>query len=289
MKKGIVIFAIGHPNYYYMAENLAASLLSNGIKQAGISVCLICDNRRKIRYPDLFTDILLLKNEDFMVDEKIVFNNVTVKIYDLSPYDITMKLDADLIWLGGRPVDKLFNRLKDVDFTFSNFGHGWNKQLSPWTPEYELKSKYQFTDDHKLYRVFGEFIYFKKTSVTKKYFDKLKSVYENPKVTCQEFANGNMTDELAYQITCMQTEIYPHEDNYTPIFNSFLKIRELDTVYPYQLPDSYFAWSIGGNVTNKRTKDGYDTLAKHYFRINDLQGPYLASNKKSFLPEREKI
>jgi len=289
MKKGIVIYAIGHHNYYYMAENLAASLISNGVKEAGISICLLCDNKNKIRYPELFNDVVVLEKEVYMVEDKIVFNNVTVLVYDLSPYDITMKLDADIIWLGGRPVDKLFNQLKKTEITFSNLGPGWGKQYSPWTNEATLKNKYKFTDDHKLYRVFGEFIYFKKSVRIKKYFDKLKKVYAFPKVKCQEFSNGSMTDELAFQITSMEMEIYPHEDNYTPVFNHFLNMKDLDRVYPYQLPDNFFAYSIGGNMTNQWIKNNYNTLAKHYFNKNGLSAPYLASNKKSFLPEREKI
>lgn len=289
MKKGIVIYAIGHVNYYYMAENLAASLIGNGIREAGISIALICEDKNKLRYPQLFNDFIILERHQYIGNGKIVFNNATILIYDLSPYDITIKLDADMIWIGGRPVTNLFNELKDIDITFTNTGFGWKRGKSPWTSESDLIKAYGFKEIDLLYRIYGEFIYFTKSRKAELYFDIVKEVYAHPKVSCQEFSNGSMTDELAYQIACMLTGIYPHRDNYTPVFNHFLELKEFDYWHPYQLPEIFYAYSIGGNATNRWTKNGYDLLARHYFHRLGLAGPYLASNKKSFLPERIKI
>lgn len=289
MKKGIVIFALGHPNYYYMAENLAASLIANGSRKENIPIGILCDNKNKIRYSELFDDIVLVDQEKFMVDGKVVFNNATVQVYNLSPYDITMKLDADMIWLNGRPVAKLFEQLKDVDITFSNTGHGWDQKKSEWASEYDIKRAYKLrSNHHKLYRIYGEFIYFKKSEKVKEYFEKVKEVYFNPMITCEEFANGNMTDELCFQIACMATKTYPHEDNFTPVYNHFLGLTEHLRTYAYQLPANFYGYSIGGHITSKWQKSGYDNLAKYYFKQLGLPMPYMACNKNLFLKERSK-
>lgn len=288
MKKGIVIFALGHPNYYYMAENLAASLIANGSRDANIQIALLCENKNKIRYTELFDDIIVIDKEKYMVDDKIVFNNATVQVYDLSPYDITMKLDADMIWLNGRPVAKLFEQLKNVDITFSNTGHGWNEKKSEWASESDIKRAYKLKSNHKLYALYGEFLYFKKTKKVEEYFEKVKEIYFNPLVFCEEFANGNMTDELSFQIACMLTKTYPHEDNFTPVYNHFLGLTEYSRIHPYQLPGNFYGYSIGGYITSKWQKSAYDNHAKHYFKQLGLPMPYMACNKNLFLKERAK-
>ncbi len=289
MKKGIIIFALGHENYYRMAEALAASLYVNGATpENGISICLIHDDRDKVVYPQLFNDLLILDSKDFRVNGKVVFNNAMVKAYELSPYDITMKLDADMIWIQGRSVLELFLKLQNTDIAFSNRGHGWQKGNSVWVEEEDLKAAYNFNEEHKLYKIFGEFLYFKKCASVKAFFKKVQQVYNKPKVRCADFANGTMTDELAFQIACMMTGTYPHEDNFTPIYNRFLHYRHLERKYPYQL-DGFYGYSIGGNMNNQFTKNNYNILARHYFNTLGLLNPYQVADKRAFLPERKKI
>jgi hypothetical protein len=288
MTKGILIYAIGHANYYRMAENLAASLIVNGTKENGISIALICDDESKVRQKDLFNDFIILDADKFIVNDKIVFNNATVLVYDLSPYDVTMKLDADMIWIAGRSVAALFDELNDVDITFSNRGYGWDKGNSVWADEDAIKTAYKLTGEERLYKIYGEFLYFKKAAAIKKYFDTVVKIYNKKKIKTKEFANGNFTDELAFQIACMQTEIYPHQDNFTPIYNGFLGYKNLVRKYPYELKE-FYGYSIGGNVTDAFTKNNYNILAKSYFAKLGLSNPYQVVDKRKFLPERTSI
>lgn len=286
MKKGILIYAIGHSNYYRMAEVLAASLVASGVKEKEISVGLICDDKSKLLYPHLFDDFVLLKPEKFMEDGKIVFNNATILVHDLSPYDITIKLDGDMVWITERDPLKLFDQLKDIDITFETTGHGWDKGNSVWIDEESLKEAYKLTGKEKLYKIFGEFLYFKKTPDTKKFFKAAKEAYFKKKVKTMTFSNGSFTDELAFQVACMQTGIYPHQDVFTPTFNKYLGLERLNRKYPYELTD-FYAYSIGGNQSSTFIKMNYNTLAKHYFAKLGLFNPYQVEDKRSFLPERK--
>lgn len=288
MKKGIVIYALGHQNYYLMAEALAASLRVNGASESGISIAIICDDDNKITYPSLFDDTVLLNSEAFMEEGKIVFNNATVMVYDLTPYDETIKLDADMIWIKGMSPAKLFEELKDIELTFSNRGHGWDIGNSVWTEEEDILSTYKLTKEAKLYKIYGEFLYFKRCANAKKYFKVVKDVYKRRRVKCRAFSNGSFTDELAFQIACMITNIYPHKDNFTPIYNMFLGYQHLVRKYPYQL-EGFYGYSIGGNATNDFTKANYETLANVYYKKLGLSRPYRVSNKRSFLPERKNL
>jgi hypothetical protein len=288
MKKGIVIYALGHTNYYRMAENLAASLVANGARDRGIRICIICDSKEKLVYPHLFDDFVLLDTDKFMQNGKVVFNNATVLVYELSPYATTIKLDADMIWIEGRNPSLLFNELNEVDITFSNRGYGWNKGNSVWAHEHEIMKEYKLSKKDKLYKIYGEFLYFKKNKTIASYFKKVKEIYNSPKVFCHDFANGSMTDELAFQIACMLTKIYPHQDDFTPVYNRFLGYDNLLRKYPFEL-EGYYGYSIGGNITDAFQKNNYNILAKHYFAKLGLSNPYQVEDKRTFLPERMKL
>jgi hypothetical protein len=290
MTKGFLIYAIGHRNYYHMAETLAASIRYQLKKFGGdYMIALVCDTSKNIVEEKLFDDIIFLPPAEYMVEGKIVFNNATIRMYDHSPFDVTIKLDADMIWLNERDPGKLFDQLKDHMITFENKGHGWNSGNSVWTDEKALAKAYVFTCDDKLYKIYGEFLYFKKRREVKNFFSKVKQVYNKPKVECRHFSNGTFTDELAYQIACMQTGLYPHADNFTPVLNQFLRFKEHNYKYLYQLPDKFFAYSIGGNATTDFTKNQYNTLAAHYYQQLGLQNPYKVKDKRTYLKERKKL
>jgi len=287
-KRGFVIYALGHENYYRMAENLAASLLANGTRFDRISIGVICDDAAKLVYPNIFDDIIILGREKFTNANKVVFNNATILVYELSPYDVTIKLDADMIWIDGRNPTGLFDELKAVDITFSNRGYGWSKGNSVWAHEHEIMREYKLSNADKLYKIYGEFLYFKKNRTVAAFFKKVKEIYNKPKVFCHEFANGNMTDELAFQIACMLLSVYPHQDNYTPVYNRFLGYNKLKRKYPYELT-GFYGYSVGGNFTDDFTKRNYNILAKHYFAKLGLLNPYQVVDKRTFLPERKKL
>lgn len=290
MEKGILVYALGHKNYYRMAEVLAASLVANGAKEDNIGIAVVVDDPEKILYPELFTEVITLPEKNYKEKDKVVFNNATVLVYDLSPFETTIKLDADIVWIKNRRVLNIFEELNDVDITFENMGHGWGDGNSVWASEDDIKSVYNITEEKKLYKIYGEFIYFKKNDVVKSFFKGVKDVYKKRKVKSAAFANGNFTDELAFQITGMLTDTYPHKDFYTPIYNTFLLKTEFNRFYPYQLGQlGYYGYSIGGNVTGSFTKTNYNNLAKHYYNAVGLSNPYQVSDKRTFLEERKPL
>jgi len=293
MQKGILIYALGHSNYYRMAEVLAASLIANGTKEDDIKIGVICDNEKELIYPQLFDAIIHLPFEKFSVKDKLVFNHATILVYDLSPFETTIKLDADMVWLNGRKPSDLFKTLEDIDITFENNGFDElskaTRKRSVWAPPEEIQKAYKFSGEERCYSVFGEFVYFKKTKENKDFFKRVQTIYHKPKVACADFSNGTFTDELAIQIAIMQTGIYPHEENFAPILNLFLGYNHLKYKYAYELPASFYAYSIGGNITPVWQRNQYNILASHYYRKLGLQNPFQATDKRRFLVERIKL
>lgn len=280
MTKGFIIYALGHRNYYHMAETLAASLVFNN---KDCRITLICDEPGNVNYAHLFEDVLAIE-----VEQPLVFNKYTIQMYKHSPYDETIKLDADMIWLNGRDPLRLFNELAQYDVHHMNRGHGWNKGNSVWCAESDLQAAYNLSEEDKLYKIYGEFVYFKKSKVAAAYFKAVRSIFNKPKVKMFEgFSNGTFTDELAYQIASMQHGL-SFIDNYTPVMNKYLGYKQHERCFAYQLPETFHAYSIGGNATPSVMREQYNILAKHYYSRMGLQNPYQVRDKKTFLPERKK-
>ncbi len=278
--KGFLIYALGHRNYYHMAETLAASLLFNAPEAR---IALVCDQPDNLTNRQLFSDIICID-----VQQPMVFNNYTVQMYQHSPFEETIKLDADMIWLTGRNPMELFDQLKDYDVHHMNRGHGWGEGNSVWVEEDQLKEAYNLDESVKLYKIYGEFVYFKKNATASAYFKAVRSIYRKPKVNMTSgFAGGTFTDELAYQIASMQKGM-EHIENFTPVFNKYLGYRQYHQWYAYQLPPNFYAYSIGGNETPSFMKDQYNILAKHYYHQLGLQNPYQVRDKRTWLPERKK-
>lgn len=284
--KGIMIYVLGHPHYLAMAINLAASIRynSNDVAIAAVtSANLTADTAAS----GLFNSVIELDKKVYTVNNKIVFNHAMMQLYDMTPFDHTIKLDADMIWLPGKSIDELFEI--DAPVVLENTGHGWNKGNSVWAKEEEIKKAYKVNEDeHRLYKIFGEFVLFKQCAEAERYFKKVREIYFKPKVKCAAFSNGTMTDELAYQIACMKTGTYPPE-NIVPVFNIFLKRNKDSFLHIPELAKKYFALSIGGNKIPERLKANYNNLASFYSKAFGLQSSFKATDKKNFLKERAKL
>lgn len=276
MKRGVLILALGHNNYYQMAMVLAASIKSNDVD---LPICLVTDYNVDALDAKLFDTVK-------KPTKKIISNGDFIKaklwMYDFSPFEETIFLDADQVVLEGKKLVSVFNELKNIELTFSNTG---KSDISVWADVNEVKKIY---GDKPFWNFHSEFVYFKKSSETKKYFDVAKNIYNENKIkSANKFANGNMADELAFQCAAMVTGFYPHKENWLPNF-WFDRGGNLSRIYPWQLTD-YCTYSIGGNSIPQNVKNNYNILAKHYFAKLGLSNPYQVVDKKTFLPERKLI
>jgi hypothetical protein len=279
MSKGILIQALGHNNYYQMAVALAASIKVNN---PNLNICLVTDNDVKDNHVGLFRMIKKPIQKSITNGEKIEYIKAKLYMYDYSPFDETIFLDADQIMIGERDLEKVFNELENIDFTMSNTGIAG---FSVWANIEEVQNIYGKKD---FWNFHSEFVYFKKSDKVKKFFDTAKKVYADNKIeSATKFANATMADELAFQCAAIVTGIYPHKQNWTPNF-WYDRADRLKDKYPYELTD-YITYSIGGKTTPQRIKDNYNILAKHYFAILGLSNPYQVVDKMKFLPERKLI
>lgn len=283
---------LGNPYYGRLAFNLAVT-----IKQVEptMPITIVWEGKALslLRNYDLnktFDHIIEAPKEAYTTNGKQSYFKAKLYAYELSPFDETIYIDCDMVWLIKKPSE-LFESLKE--FEFSAISEGFydmatgenkiNKAYQVWAKIEDIKAAYNLSIG-KLYQMRSEFIYFKKSEANKAFFDKAIEIYDSPKMTFIA-VGGVQPDELAFNIAGALCQHYPHAEKYCPIYWYFLYTREWnDKAAMY---NKYYAMSMGGNTTPSYVKEFYNRLVKARFNKSGTMYPFIFQDKRSWLPERK--
>lgn len=286
MTKGVVLIAIGHHNFGRMAAGLAAS-----IKVCGdIPISLI---HSKSVLQDLSEDekslfnLIEINEKEYTKDGEPRYLRPKLLLYELSPYDETIYLDVDMVWLNRSIID-LFEECKSHDFIMKNYG--WKKlKDSPndgkaWCTFSDIALVYKLSEQ-KNYHLSSEVIYFKKTKEVKKLFNTSIKIFDEPKIGYRVFA-GYMADEMAFQIAMMLVELYPAIDEWQPVYwrqsnNAQCTIQRLN--------ENFYAMSMGGIRASEKEQSIYNIMVQSAYQKLSIPRPHRWVNKNRFLNERKII
>ena len=284
--KGILILSLGHSNYGRMALNLALSI-RHFDKRVPIHLVYtdsaITGIKNNMQY---FSSTSVCPKDYYNYKGETAFIKAKVHIYDLTPFESTLFLDADTIWLPNKKATDVIDELAGnfvianrgfFDFESSPVDHSF----SQWINMEEIRAAYGFKAG-RYYSLHSEFVYFEKNEVNQKYFETVKAVYENPKAKPVTFA-GAIPDEVAFSLASILCNHYPHKDNYIPVF---WQVKEKRNIYD-RIHQDYYMLSIGGKVLDDGTIHEYDRLALAYASKENIQ-PFMSRKnaKMNWLPER---
>jgi alpha-N-acetylglucosamine transferase len=287
IKRGIVLIATGHPYYGRYALNLAMSLKN----LCDIHITLLASISATSHITEelnRFDKILYLREDEYAQPTK-----AKLLLYENSPYEQTIYLDVDIISLTQNPITKLFDELDSLNFTTISEGYNagdtntMNAKYPLWADMGDIRKSYSIDADTKVYKTRSEFIYFRKCKEVKKYFDTAKKIYEKPKVITASYSGGSVPDEFAFNVAGALTGIYPHAENWTPVYWAWehdkKKLKRHDIIA------QYYGYSLGGNRNLTEQAKFYNDLANFHAKKAGLKYPMLAKDKLSFLPERHKV
>ncbi len=287
-KRGVLLIALGHPQYGKMAYTLAASIKHSS---PDMPIHLVYTDSAISHLSEqnigIFDTIAVAPKECYYRNKNMEYIKAKSWMYELSPFDTTIFLDVDMIWLTLKPIAELFDSLADVDYTIQNRDHidlsdkNINPKYSQWANVLEIKEAYGFKKG-RYYSLHSEFVYFKKTKENKKFFDEYKYQYDNLKVNHTIFANG-IPDELPLSIATVIHEKYPHEEAFLPIYWE----RAEKTITRNELINNYYGYSIGGNRITISQESTYNDIAKYYSNRRGDRYPFKTTSKISYLKERE--
>ncbi len=304
--RGILLIALGSPQYGCYAANLAASIRYNDpdlpihLVHTEDSVSHLAAEHRA-----LFSSMQLCPADAYTMPatcqpapaNPIQYIRAKTWMYDLSPYAETLFLDVDTMILPGHSMAALLEELaQQCDFTIENRGYAdlsTEKSLadySVWCNVEDLRSCFS-TEIRKseqplrYFNLHSELVYFKKNKANKKFFDKVKRIYDAPPVRATQFDTG-LSDEFAFSTAMMLLQHYPHRDYYIRIYWSYAE-KEHD--WYTHVTKNFLAFSLGGNMLRERIKarvTAYNNLFRQKLGLPYLFTPH---HKKVWNKHRERM
>lgn len=262
MEFGICIVALGYEIYGSYALNLAISLR---VYDPNIKIAILCEPKTIAHLTEeelsMFSGIITIPEEEFTVGDSKQYQRVKLLVYKYTPFERTMYMDADNIWLD-KKVSWLYGEIGHNDFYI-----GYNGEFNP---KNNTKSKYTYTywgEPAKICKYFGiknllpqtvsGFYYFKKTKWVEEMFEEALRVYDDPKAPTITWAGGK-ADEYCFNVALAKK-------NYTQ--------KEFHVFYFDKIngrlanPDIYKGfWGIatGGNKVKESVVILYNKLVNKY-------------------------
>lgn len=170
MSKGFITVAqnSGHGDYIRMAYALALSLKKSQSDGAGLSILVDDADTVPDRYRWAFDEVIPLKQDDAQ-DEWKIHNKW--QAYDLSPYDQTIMVDADMLftvdlagWWEILSLRNVWACTEPVNF------QGLPLPPSPYREDF---------DRNELPHVYTAMMYFDRSSASQELFDASRIVFQN--------------------------------------------------------------------------------------------------------------
>lgn len=283
--RGVILIAVGHPFYGNYAHNLAMSIKHVSPE---VSISCVTDGVGMGHISKHVFDKIIHVPEEYINTKGLKdYLKTKVYLYDLSPYDDTIFIDADVIWTPKKNINTLFDSFADINFTVANHSciaiAEAKKGFIHWADPKDIREKLKITEG-TLYNLASEFIYFKKCKEVKKLFKIAQDFYENPSIDFMRFGH-RMPDELAFEIAILKTKIYPHASPFLPFYWEHFEKKNWE---PYKIYDHFYGFSIGGNITEVRAQNTYNNLGNAIAKKFGMRF-FPCRNKNSFLPERSQI
>lgn len=165
MNKGYVIIAQNTESVNYVK---CAEVLAGSIKKCmpNARVSLITDDVDNAKY---FDQVIALPYGDLDPTGKWKLIN-DWQVYEASPYDYTIKLEADLFL--PTSIEYWWDILQHRDLVISSVVRNYRQEIS------NVRVYRRFLDDNNLPDVYNSITYFKKSDLAKRFFEIVKNVFD---------------------------------------------------------------------------------------------------------------
>lgn len=263
MNKGIVVLAQNTTkiNYIRCAETLAKSIRK---VMPNTDISLITND---IEYSPHFNNVIKLPHGDLAPRSKWKLIN-DWQVYEASPYDYTIKLEADMYLPDS--IDYWWDILKHRDVVVSTTIRNYKQEVN------NVRYYRQLIDNNKLPDCFNAITYFKKSTLAQNFFNLVKNIFENwdsyrDILQCKK--DEEATTDWVYALAC---HIIGPEKTTLPEF------EHMSMVHMKQM--------INGLLTEDWTKEMVYELLPTCLRINTVAQRYpLHYHVKSFCEELDKV
>lgn len=286
MKRGILLMAFGHPYYGRMAYNLAVTLKA---AEAEMPIAVITDDDA-LKHLDeeklkIFDQVISVAGGETGIKKA---NETRMSLNKLSPFDETLSMDVDMLWMGGKPSE-VFAALQGCDYATVNEGYidlssGTDTTsgiYTFWGDLEEIIAAYDLKG--KIYQTRCEFILFRKSATTNKIFGTARKIRRSPKIDVIKLG-GAVTDEFALNISLCLNGIELQQSPWQPAY--WPNIHQGYVPELRIINKQYNAISFGGNVVSPKLKTLHDHIVQAACTKLGLKHFYKIQSKRIFLNDR---
>jgi len=270
---GIIIIATSHPQYGNMAYNLAVSVkaaeeIKIAVVKDAISLSHLTDQQKSIF--------------DYQIELPADVTGFKTKLHLdlLTPFDKTLYLDADMVWVGYKKPSQLFKENAGKEFNILTEGDNLKPSDSYyfWADLKEIQEQYKVD---KVYQTRSEVIYFEKTKV----FKKARELKPEKKLKTIKMFGDGIPDELYFNIAIASLGI--EIEKWAPAY--WIRLNKDIVLQPKDLSTNYYLLSAGGNFASNSLKKIYDNAMRYAVKKLNLQHLFPLKSKRDWAPGRLKI
>lgn len=284
---GVLLFALGKRIYGRYAFNLALSLKAS---MPDVKILLYHDGTAiqdlNAEHRSFFDVMQTMPAEAYVYGDKVSYFRAKSRIYDLSPFEKTLWLDADSLILPNGKLKKKLEDLANSDYqpmcyellnlktnTMSD-GRPCPPTFHVWGDLGKIKAYYGLHEG-LLPRTNSSFVYFRKSERTKRFFDEIKALYADRKAPVDDFRTGELPDEFFFNVACARTEMKP-EAPFLPFYDKgSCKWKGSD-----HLRNEYIGLTLMGAIAPQHVVTIYDaTVSGIHKALNVRTQPFKYINK----------
>jgi len=278
MLNGITLVVTGHAYYGRFAYNLAVSIKAVEDFPIALLYTKSAITHLSTKQIDIFDKFVELPED--------APKNSSCKLLagKYTPWENTLLIDVDTIWLPNKKPSQVFELLKNVQFTGITEG----KKSDPakfyffWADINEICEKYSFITE--IYQWRTEFLYFGKEG--RCVLNRAYEICNNPGLSSIKMHGNGVPDELGVNIAAAELGFEPHTYKWKCSFWHLLHGNYIPTLS--ELYDNYYILSMGSNFNSSAIKIMYNNLMRSYCTRLGVQHVFDIVNKRNFLTERAK-
>jgi hypothetical protein len=283
--RGIVLLALGSPEYGEMAFNLALSLKSADVK---IPIAILHDNRGistlHLEHLKMFAKQVEVPSHYYTYNGQFYPIRAKLFVDKLSPWDRSILLDVDTIWYPEKKVSWLFGELEGEQFTgqivfCKNPKHiKLGEQFMCWGNVQDIVDNWGLSEG-KIYGINAFFWYWERGSYSEQLFDECRKIYDlylsgSKKIDHKVWRNIPV-EEVCMGIATSRLNLTLSTSFYQPIAHPTI-IRPKDTLEPHKLSDRYWAITFPGTDIQPHLISWYNqVISSNNKRFNIKTPPFL--------------
>lgn len=278
---GIVIIALGYDLYGTCAYNLALSLKAY---DSSIRVCLLYEPNaiKKLTQPELdyFDSMIQVDAADY----KGGYQRTKLCVYKYSPFDFTVYLDADTIWLPAKTPSHFIGECVHSQFKIGMYG-GYevrnNRETHSgytfWGEPYSIVKHFGIKD--YMPQTISGYFSFWKSEENAKLFEIALQVYDDETAPCKKWAGGK-ADEYCFNVAMGLLGM--KQDKYNAIY--FDKVD--GKLPPDEIYKNFWGIAMGTHKVTDNLVVLYNQLVNKYSQIKGMDSRHYHIDKRDVIPER---